>query len=242
MCTVTYIPLKDKFFITSNRDEKKLRNKAFLPQGYNINGSEIIFPKDAAAGGTWIAAHENGNIIVLLNGGFVKHNYEPPYRKSRGIILLDIINNNKPVNAFNTIDLDKIEPFTIIIASYKKLHECRWDGKQKHLKEIDCNMPHIWSSVTLYNADVIAKRESWFKKWINSNKHFAMHNIVQFHLFTGDGDTSNDLKMNRNNDMLTVSITSVEVTNTKAAMYYRDLQDNVEHTQELSFQADFVLS
>ena len=242
MCTVTYVPVKGKFFITSNRDEKSVRNKAVLPQVYNYGEYKLIFPKDANAGGTWIAAHENGNIIVLLNGGFVKHNYEPPYRKSRGIILLDIINNDKPVNAFNTIDLERIEPFTIIIASYKKLHECRWDGKQKHTKEIDYKVPHIWSSVTLYDSNIIAKREGWFKEWINNNKHFAMHNIVQFHLFTGDGDTNNDLKMNRNNDMLTVSITSVEVTNTKATMYYKDLQDNIEHTQELSFQPDFVLS
>ncbi|MEJ0104485.1 MAG: hypothetical protein WDO19_18810 [Bacteroidota bacterium] len=36
------------------------------------------FPKDGNAGGTWFAVHENGNVIVLLNGGFKFHESAPP--------------------------------------------------------------------------------------------------------------------------------------------------------------------
>lgn len=242
MCTVTFLPAKDSFFITSNRDEKKLRGKAFFPKVYDLKDRKIMFPKDADAGGTWIAAHENGNVIVLLNGGFTKHDYEPPYRKSRGTILLDIISCNNSYNAFDKIDLVKIEPFTVVIFSLNQLYECRWDGKQKHTKELDKTLPHIWSSVTLYDADVVAKREQWFNEWLKNNWHFNLSNIIQFHLFAGDGDSNNDLKMNRNNNMLTVSVTSIEITNTKAVMYYKDLQDNLEQKQELSFQPEFALS
>jgi hypothetical protein len=35
-----------------------------------LSMQRITYPKDADAGGTWIAKHENGNAVVLLNGGF----------------------------------------------------------------------------------------------------------------------------------------------------------------------------
>ena len=70
MCTVTFIPGKDRYFITSNRDEKMLRKPAIAPQPYVINGNTLVYPRDADAGGTWIAMNENGNAAVLLNGAF----------------------------------------------------------------------------------------------------------------------------------------------------------------------------
>jgi hypothetical protein len=47
MCTVSFIPIKDKYFITSNRDEKYTRKKALSPALYNYDGHKMIFPKDA---------------------------------------------------------------------------------------------------------------------------------------------------------------------------------------------------
>src|SRR5437773_862042 len=91
MCTVTFIPQGDTAFITHNRDEKSSRAKAIAPKQYIINGYALLFPRDSAAGGTWIAVNESGAAAVLLNGGFVKHPYRPPYRKSRGLVFLDII-------------------------------------------------------------------------------------------------------------------------------------------------------
>ena len=84
MCTVTYIPTKEHVYLTSNRDEKNWRTDALAPEVYEFSSGKIIYPKDGDAGGTWIAAHENGNVVVFLNGGFVAHTPAPPYRKSRG--------------------------------------------------------------------------------------------------------------------------------------------------------------
>jgi uncharacterized protein with NRDE domain len=57
---------------------------------FDHNGQKLFFPKDTDAGGTWIVMKENGDAAVLLNGAFINHTAEPPYRLSRGIILLDI--------------------------------------------------------------------------------------------------------------------------------------------------------
>ena len=92
MCTVTFIPAKDRIYLTSNRDEKHWRTAALPPAAYEFDSGKMLFPKDGDAGGTWVAAHENGNAIVFLNGGLVAHVPNPPYRKSRGLILLDLLN------------------------------------------------------------------------------------------------------------------------------------------------------
>ena len=122
MCTITFIPVKDKYFITSNRDEKTLRKQAIPPAVYYMDDSKLIFPKDADAGGSWIAVNENGNAAVLLNGGFVAHQPQPPYAKSRGLIFLEIIKAEMPVKYFMNMGLIKIEPFTLVLFEDNNLY------------------------------------------------------------------------------------------------------------------------
>jgi hypothetical protein len=241
MCTVTFIPVKDKYFITSNRDEKIFRKQALPPKTYSSSqGAKISYPKDADAGGTWVAMHENGNAVVLLNGGFEKHIPAPAYRKSRGIILLEIISNTNPFAAFQHISLTGIEPFTLVLLDIGNLYECRWDGSNKHHKHLDNKQPYIWSSVTLYNKTVIEKREAWFNEWLGKNPSPSIQDILQFHLFAGDGDNHNDLRMNRNGIMLTLSATGMEINNEKGIMHYHDLTNDKTYKQELRFSATYA--
>src|SRR6476620_7927039 len=145
MCTVTYIPTSDGVFLTSNRDEKSWREPAIPPRTYPLESGTVMFPKDANAGGTWIAGHENGNAIVFLNGAFESHTSMPPYKKSRGIVLLDLINSQSPYNSFHSVNLNNIEPFTAVIYDHGHLFECRWDGAVKHRQPLDASRSYIWS-------------------------------------------------------------------------------------------------
>src|SRR5690349_5416050 len=146
MCTVTFIPLKDTIILTSNRDEKYSRKQALPPQQFEHNGGGIIYPKDADAGGTWIAMNEDGNAAVLLNGAFVKHVPMPPYNKSRGQVLLELIQTDRPARSFMRADLFNIEPFTLVIVDNQCLYECRWDGSKKYCNQLPVYRPHVWSS------------------------------------------------------------------------------------------------
>jgi uncharacterized protein with NRDE domain len=150
MCTVTFIPLPDRVFITHNRDEKKARTRALPPATSRVNGYTLLFPKDGQAGGTWIGVNENGNTAVLLNGAFVKHVPAPPYRKSRGLVFLDILASADMLQAWQQIPLENIEPFTIVFWNGMLLTECRWDGAIKHFRFPDVTKNHVWSSYTLY--------------------------------------------------------------------------------------------
>lgn len=232
MCTVTFIPVKDKVFITSNRDEKYARKQAIPPEIYFENGNRIIYPKDADAGGTWIAMNENGNAAVLLNGAFEKHISEPPYRKSRGLIFMEVISAAMPVRYFMQMDLSGIEPFTMIIFD-NCLYECRWTGVTRHCRQLKKYRPYIWSSSTLYDEAIVKKREQWFAAFLNKNPHPTQEQVLDFHLFSGDGDKRNDLHMNRDGLLSTVSVTGMAIVYRRCTVNYHDLKSNTVHRKEL---------
>jgi hypothetical protein len=228
MCTVSFVPQESRIYITSNRDEKLSRKPALHPEFYEMQTGRIAFPKDGHAGGTWIAIHENGNAIVFLNGAEIKHEKKHSYRKSRGLILLEIIDSFDPVNQFETMDLGDIEPFTAVLWSDDNLYQCRWDGQFKQFVEMEKRESHIWASCTLYTHEVIHKRKEWFSSFLEKHPIIEQPSIVGFHLFTGEGDQHNDLRINRNGIDVTVSVTSIVIEEDRISMKYHDLINETE--------------
>jgi len=219
MCTVTYLPFVDGFTITSNRDEYFAR-KTHPPQKFD-NG--LVYPKDALAGGTWIAAHTNGRVACLLNGAFEKHKHQPPYSKSRGLILLESFAFDDAENFAQNIDLTGVEPFTLILADANKLIEFRWDETQKHIAQKDKNQPHLWASATLYGPLAQQNRQAWFAKWLQEHATAAEKNILAFHTSQHGHDIENDVVMERPNGVKTVSVSKVQVAKNNSLFTYVDL-------------------
>ncbi len=226
MCTVTFLPSANSFILTSNRDEKSWRKKATPPRKYSIEGHSVFYPKDLEAGGTWIATANSNYTLCLLNGAFKKHAHSPPYKKSRGIMVLDFFKVNNIKSFISEYDFTGIEPFTLVVVqSFPKIsvHELRWDEKNLHVKKINEALPHIWSSVTLYEKEVISQREKWFMKWLNEKHKIEIESIMHFHEFAGTGNKETDLLMNRNGTTLTMSITSIEKAEKSLRMKYKDI-------------------
>lgn len=234
MCTVTYIPAQDGPLITSNRDEQRTRPPALEPGYYDGHTGRLLFPKDARAGGTWFVLHEKGSALVLLNGARERHIPHPPYRRSRGLVLLELADSEHCLSAFKMMNLKEIEPFSVILVEEEGLHECYWDGIKKDYRPLDAALPHIWSSVTLYDPGVIQRRREWFGAWLRNNPAPGQKDVLQFHRFTGDGDPHNDLLMNRDDSLLTVSITSLQVKDDHAYLYYQDILSGKTSDRQLS--------
>jgi hypothetical protein len=230
MCTVTYIPVPDGFYLTSNRDEQQCRPAAVEPHTCKGRTGMLLFPKDARAGGTWFAAHEKGTVAVLLNGAWHKHRSQPPYRRSRGLVLLELVDQSYAAQAFSLLDLEGIEPFTMVLWENGILHECRWDGTTKHHLTPDPALPHIWSSVTLYTAEAIRERAQWFHAWVLDHPVPSMEDVFGFHRFTGSDDRQNGIMMSGDGLMLTVSITALHHRQGGMEMVYADVPaDTVFH-------------
>ena len=224
MCTVTFLPVKNGAYLTSNRDEQLSRARALAPQSYIVNGTVLTFPKDQEKGGTWMAFKENADAAVLLNGAFVKHFPKSSYRQSRGIILLEILSQEYPLVYFEGCDLNEIEPFTLILYIAGRLYECRWTGTQKFQQELPSSIAHIWSSATLYEEEVVFQRAQWFSDWQTNQQEYRLKDIMDFHRFAGTGNPEQDLVMNRNGQMMTRSITNIALIKGKAKMTHLDLQ------------------
>ena len=236
MCTVTYLPTgNNSFILTHNRDEKRSRPSAFAPKIEKLNDNQVIMPRDSKANGTWIALSEDKKVVCLLNGGFKKHTYNPPYRHSRGDIIPAYLSFENINEFLDNYYLDGIEPFTLILHEHKKLYEMRWDGNNNHLKELDIDTPHIYSSVTLYTEDAIEDRKRWFKHWLKEHLLFNVPDIRDFHCHGGDGDKENALVMKRADIYSTVSITSIEKNIDGAEMIYKDLLDGTTTINSITF-------
>ena len=211
MCTVTFIPDgSGAVYLTSNRDEKTGRARALPPRQYN----KLIYPKDTAAGGTWVAMKADGDAGVLLNGAFVNHRRQGNYRRSRGLVFLDVLGAEGPVEQFRSMCLAGIEPFTLVLFVEGRLYECRWDGEQRHVRELETARPHIWSSVTLYDEATRVRREQSLEDWYRQEE-ISTGKIVDFHRREG-----------RKGEIATVSITSMRIAGGKARLAYFEVDED----------------
>ena len=225
MCTLTFIGTKNGYCLTSNRDEKVSRSKATPPKKYEINGKTITFPKDTAAGGTWVS-HDEQAILILLNGANEKHISTGNYRRSRGLILLDLIGSDNPIEEWKNIDLKNIEPFTIVYFDGENLVQWQWNSIEKTTKEFNKEEPHIWSSATLYEPEIRAERANWFSQFIQEKEDISADELLHFHQFEQATNSDYGLQINRNNILKTVSITQCIWQPQRIEMHYLDLLES----------------
>lgn len=223
MCTVSFVSSNGKTIITSNRDEKIYRPRAIAPKNYLINNKNIIFPKDPKAGGTWFAIDENGTVLVLLNGANEKHEVKLPYRKSRGLIVLDVISSFSPKDFWQAIDLENIEPFTLVLFQENELYQLRWDGIDKESTSLNTNKNHVWSSSTLYSTAIRDKRADWFHTFLDVNPTISETEMLNFHRYTEEENKENGLVINRNDELKTLSITQYVIEQNRVSIMHYDL-------------------
>jgi uncharacterized protein with NRDE domain len=222
MCTVVFIPGNKKIFFGSLRDESPKRQKAILPQVYADENISFLAPKDPVAGGTWVGVNNVGNVIVLLNGGFENHEKRTFYRKSRGLIVAALLATEKPVAEWDLIDMEDIEPFTLVVWTNNNLFQLVWDGEERHRALLDAKQSYIWSSSTLYNVESKIKRKQLFQQWTANKPQVTIQALLNF--FNTYDDAENGFMMNRNEITKTLSYTFVELTkNENAAMGYVEL-------------------
>ena len=167
MCILSILKDDKSFTLTHNRDEDAKRHTSETLRTLKIHHTVATFPVDIPTGGTWILTSPEWT-SAMLNGAFNSYKRELPYRHSRGLFPLFLLEYDNAQNYYNAIDVNNIEPFTQIIIHHKtkEFYVFSWDGKQKVLKTIDESL-FVISSSTLYNQiekkrhkDVIQSIES----------------------------------------------------------------------------------
>ncbi len=224
MCTVSYIKVNEQYIFSSNRDENINRPLAIAPMKIEHEGYSLYYPTDPLANGTWFCVKSDGTVFVLLNGAIQKHQPQPYYRKSRGLVLLEIIAESNMMVEWERVELENIAPFTIIAFRSGTLVQFLWDGSEKQTDFLDSSKPYIWSSVTLYTQEIRDKRKKWFHEFlVDKQFHPTDAELLQFHTQTEAQDHENGLLINRKMEMLTKNVTQCVLTNNEFIINHLDL-------------------
>ena len=238
MCTVIYYPGSEGALFSSCRDEDPGRTTASLPGLYKSADIISVYVKDGAAGGTWAGMNDEGTVIILLNGAFEKHTREKEYRKSRGLIVKELLFVVDPIKEWAGYDLQNIEPFTLVIWSRKKLYEAVWDGRQKHIFQQDAGKPHIWSSSTLYNNAVKKIRRQWFTAGVENSAFSDAASLQSFLL--AHNEANNGFLMKRNERLATLSIACFTAQDKQVSMHYHDLIKKEKEEVNLFIKSNII--
>jgi hypothetical protein len=214
----------------------RLRSSSALPSDFEIEGIKLYFSQDGLAGGTWLGYTQFNRLICLLNGAFDFYMPEPPYRKSRGQIVLDCLKLSSLDELIGYNEFDQIEPFTMIIIDWSKelkLYEIRWDGDKKHCKALN-NETQIWSSAPLYNQQMRDMRSKWFDRWMINGQAHTLDGLLDFHKNAGNQDPITAINMSRKY-FCTVSITGIEKKDDILRWKYFDVIGGQEKEELVKF-------
>ncbi len=141
MCTVSFLPHSDGFYLGMNRDELLTRPEAFPPRIRSDGGVAALYPSEPE-GGTWVGINEHGLCLTLINWHAVRQQaIEEPI--TRGIVIPRLLRYRLLEDARRDLahlQLRDMPPFRLIAVTSGEgqLTEFRWDGRQ--LREC----PHAW--------------------------------------------------------------------------------------------------
>jgi hypothetical protein len=233
MCTLSFYPkpANDGFILTFSRDEMPNRSTVEIVKDVERG---LIYPKDALHGGTWLAVSQiTGRFTCLLNGAFELHERCLPYRKSRGLVLLESFDYSDIEDFWDSYDFTNIEPFTMISGENNHFNEFRWDGVERHLRSINNRKWGIWSSCTLYNSKIRSTRAGWFSDFLKSKKGVLdTKHLWQFHQIPNAEAPETGILMRRPSGPETVSVTQLNYhfSSQKIDFQYHELgQHNIIH-------------
>jgi hypothetical protein len=149
MCTVSFIPNSEGFYIGMNRDESVRRVTANSPEVSYREGHALLYPAEPS-GGTWIGVNDTGICLALINWHAVSSHPERPV-VSRGTVVKTLIMSQSSDQLFPAIDglpLRRMPPFRLIaiLLLERAAHEFRWNQIEISQQRYEWEARHWFSS------------------------------------------------------------------------------------------------
>jgi len=214
MCTLSVIQTADGFRVVHNRDELRSRAEGEPPAWRGVAGANgrgggwrAIYPVDPAAGGTWVAARDDGVVYAILN---VNPSAAGEGSVSRGRVILDLL--GRPADApLRHPESDRMRSYrvvrvrrdgdAIVVEEHRSLGEERTDDRRVLAG------PRVWVSSGLGDA-VVEPRVPLFAEVVGANPTAAGQDRYHRHRWADRPEIS--VLMSRG-DARTTAITTVEV-------------------------------
>jgi hypothetical protein len=148
MCTVSFVPKQEGFYLAMNRDEKRTRVTALRPTIIDLAERRVVLPREPA-GGSWIAANDRGICLALINWYRIAR--EPAGAIiSRGEVVRALAGTSsidQIAGGLAALKLRQLRPFRLIasVPSEKTLAEWRWNLERLSVRRHPWQ-PHHWFS------------------------------------------------------------------------------------------------
>lgn len=224
MCTVSVIATPAGYRLVHSRDEQRTRGAGEPPSVRFEAGVRVVSPSDPDAGGTWLAAREDGLTLAIMNvnpegGG-------PRGTRSRGLIARDLspVDQEDLVEAVRGIECGLYSPFRLVGVRTAgvgvRVDTWTWHGEGR-LEHERVGLPVCWGTSGLGDS-VVRARLPLFEKMVSDEPTAANQDAYHRHAWPGRGDES--VMMSRA-DARTVSITSVETISAGVRMTYTEIPD-----------------
>jgi hypothetical protein len=149
MCTVSFLPRAQGFYLAMNRDEKRDRVASLPPEVVELESHRAIFPSEPT-GGTWISANDSGVCLALINWHRIQCNPKND-TLSRGLVVKELAGKSTAkelVAAVKKLPVGKLRPFRLIaiLPPERRVIEWRWNLKRLAIHNHEWERRHWFSS------------------------------------------------------------------------------------------------
>lgn len=173
MCTLTWHTDDRGTRVFFNRDEQRTRLPALPPSLHLRNGVQWLAPVDPNAGGTWLAANDQGMAVAILNHYDAEH-AKPSNRsehRSRGQLVMDLADVRAPAEILarlSAMHLEQYRPFILVgLHASGRVGECRWDGSSLQVGGLTASDLPVTTS-SFKTEEVLAARRAKFRALVGS--------------------------------------------------------------------------
>ncbi len=149
MCTVSFLPRPNGFYLAMNRDEKRTRSSALPPAIVDLAKRRAMFPREPN-GGTWISTNDAGVCLALINW----HRIDRDPREavvSRGQVVEALAGKSSAdeiAAGLTALPLTQLRPFRLIaiISAARSIDEWRWNLESLSVRTHKWGARHWFSS------------------------------------------------------------------------------------------------
>lgn len=180
-----------------NRDEARSRHEyptLFYPDG----DTNIVYPRDIQAGGTWFGVSRSGVTLALLN------RYQDPQalgKQSRGWLIPKLL-KFKSLGEMRGYFGDQFgfadyNPFDLVMIDAKQIVQLSWNGRDSRWQEH--HAPCFFTSSSLRPLEIIAERQAHFTAWfeVDGKANLSAKKIIEQLHWAEGRDPETAIRMRR---------------------------------------------
>lgn len=220
MCTVSFLPSAEGFFLAMNRDEQISRPAGRPPGRFAAGARQATYPWERG-GGTWIGVNDAGVAFALLNW-YARPQLSGGNLRSRGKIIPELLavgSAEEALNRLGRVLLTATNPFRLIVVEAGEGPvEIGWSGERLIRQSFPRERTH-WFSSAHDESEAARQRGSTCSCAANRSEPDSLSWLRSLHRSHHPERGPFSICMHRL-DARTVSYSEISVTGAGASLLY----------------------